>query len=160
MSESKKKNIPKFQKKLNGFLSIESGKLVSEDALKMSMITMGIVTTMLWVDQVSAACTTSYASNTVSFWELAGTPTTIDRYYNGWADAGCALPQSRLHGTIYTNAGIAPYYEVVNGHANGNATIQGGWLNWWSLTTDAAYATHSNSWSWSWSWSGSGGGWC
>lgn len=42
MSEQQKKIIPKFKKKLQGFLSDESGKITKEDVLKMSMIAMGI----------------------------------------------------------------------------------------------------------------------
>jgi hypothetical protein len=42
MSEPKKKIIPKFKKKLQGFLSDESGKITKEDVLKMGMVAMGV----------------------------------------------------------------------------------------------------------------------
>lgn len=42
MSDQKKKIIPKFKKKLQGFLSDESGKITKEDVLKMGMIAMGV----------------------------------------------------------------------------------------------------------------------
>lgn len=41
MSETKK-SIPKFKKKLQGFLSDENGKITKEDVLKMGMLAMGI----------------------------------------------------------------------------------------------------------------------
>ena len=37
-----KKIIPKFQKKLSGFLSDEAGKISKEDVLKMGIIAMGL----------------------------------------------------------------------------------------------------------------------
>ena len=40
MLEQKKKIIPKFKKKLQGFLSDESGRITKEDVLKMGMIAM------------------------------------------------------------------------------------------------------------------------
>ena len=42
MSDQKKKIIPKFKKKLQGFLSDESGKITKEDVLKMGMVAMGV----------------------------------------------------------------------------------------------------------------------
>ncbi len=42
MQEKKKKIIHKFRKKLQGFLSDESGKITKEDILKITMMTMGI----------------------------------------------------------------------------------------------------------------------
>ena len=36
----RKKIIPKFKKKLQGFLSDESGKITKEDVLKMGMVAM------------------------------------------------------------------------------------------------------------------------
>ena len=41
MSQQGKKIIPKIQKKLQGFLSDESGKITKEDVLKMGMVAMG-----------------------------------------------------------------------------------------------------------------------
>ena len=42
MSENNQKTIPKFKKKLQGFLSDESGKITKEDVLKMGMVAMGV----------------------------------------------------------------------------------------------------------------------
>jgi hypothetical protein len=42
MTSKKKKIVPKFKKKLQGFLSDESGKITKEDVLKMSMLAMGV----------------------------------------------------------------------------------------------------------------------
>lgn len=56
MQEQKKKMIPKFQKKLQGFLSDESGKITKEDVLKMGILAMGIAST---VNQTNAAISTS-----------------------------------------------------------------------------------------------------
>jgi hypothetical protein len=39
-----KKNIPKFRKKLHGFLSDESGKITKEDVLKIGLLAMAIGT--------------------------------------------------------------------------------------------------------------------
>jgi hypothetical protein len=67
MSTQNKKTIPKFKKKLQGFLSDESGKIAKEDVLKMGMLAMGIAG-MAGVQDVEAACTwTGPSSNTVSF---------------------------------------------------------------------------------------------
>ena len=53
MSEIRKKIIPKFQKKLSGFLSDEAGKISKEDVLKMGIIAMGIVG-IYSIDQMNA----------------------------------------------------------------------------------------------------------
>lgn len=157
MLGNSKKIIPKFQKKLQGFLSDESGKITKEDVLKIGMVAMWLAGGVA-VDNANAVCTTTHTINTVTFGEATWTPTAMDRYYPGWASPLCTVPQSRLYGTIYTNVGMAPYSVTVNGHANSTATIQWGWLNGGTLTTDAAYTSHSNS--GSGSGSGSGGGWC
>lgn len=56
----KKKIIPIFKKKLQGFLSDESGKITKEDVLKIGMITMGIASIAI-PSVVSAGHTSSYA---------------------------------------------------------------------------------------------------
>ena len=53
MSEKREKIIPKFQKKLSGFLSDEAGKISKEDVLKMGIIAMGIVG-IYSIDQMNA----------------------------------------------------------------------------------------------------------
>lgn len=59
MQEKKKKMIPKFQKKLQGFLSDESGKITKEDVLKMGILAMGIAGTSGGINDANAAISTS-----------------------------------------------------------------------------------------------------
>lgn len=59
MQEQKKKMIPKFQKKLQGFLSDESGKITKEDVLKMGIMAMGIAGTTGGINDANAVVTTS-----------------------------------------------------------------------------------------------------
>jgi hypothetical protein len=40
--QNNKKNIPKFRKKLHGFLSDESGKITKEDVLKIGLLAMAV----------------------------------------------------------------------------------------------------------------------
>ncbi len=49
-----KKIIPKFKKKLQGFLSDESGKISKEDVLKMGMIAMGVAVISMPIYDVMA----------------------------------------------------------------------------------------------------------
>ncbi len=64
MSDNKQKVIPKFKKKLQGFLSDESGKITKEDVLKMGIVAMGVGG---MVSDVSAACNWSTASVSSNF---------------------------------------------------------------------------------------------
>lgn len=69
MSENNQKVIPKFKKKLQGFLSDESGKITKEDVLKMSIVAMGMVG-MVSNANASAhgnVCNITSTTNTVSF---------------------------------------------------------------------------------------------
>ncbi len=50
-----KKIIPKFKKKLQGFLSDESGKISKEDILKMGIVAMGVAAVSMPASDVSAA---------------------------------------------------------------------------------------------------------
>lgn len=59
MSEPQKKTIPKFKKKLQGFLSDESGKITKEDVLKMGMVAMGVGGMVGGVGHVEAGVTNS-----------------------------------------------------------------------------------------------------
>ena len=54
MSEPQKKTIPKFKKKLQGFLSDESGKITKEDVLKMGMMAMGVTSFTTYIPDASA----------------------------------------------------------------------------------------------------------
>ena len=69
MSENNKKTIPKFKKKLQGFLSDESGKITKEDVLKMSIVAMGMVSMISTANASThgSGCNTTSATNTVTF---------------------------------------------------------------------------------------------
>lgn len=69
MSENNKKSIPKFKKKLQGFLSDESGKITKEDVLKMGIVAMGMVGMVSTANASThgSACNISSTPNTVSF---------------------------------------------------------------------------------------------
>jgi hypothetical protein len=55
-TQENKKIIPKFKKKLQGFLADESGKVSKEDILKIGIIAMGVVS-MVSTDMASAGHT-------------------------------------------------------------------------------------------------------
>ena len=164
MPEQKKKVIPKFKKKLHGFLSDESGKITKEDVLKMGMIAMGVAG---MIDSANASCSWSNTSSIVSFWTPSGNPTPVNSYYpaaiSGNAPADCDATkdanQSRLSGTIYTSSSVAPYSVIVNWHANSYATIQWGGFNGGTLTTTTSvgHGSHSSHWQ---HWNHGSWGWC
>lgn len=141
MSETKK-SIPKFKKKLQGFLSDENGKITKEDVLKMGMLAMGIA------GALSAEQAIAWHSNTSS-------------HANGGTQAWSytAISNGNISGWAWYSAGSATcnINTVVNGHFNNAAypgTIAWGGITWVSVTS---HSSHSNSGSWSWTWSG---GWC
>lgn len=147
MAENKK-IIPKLKKQLQWFLSDESGKITKEDVLKIALWAM-----MVWsmVGDVSAGHTNNSTctvipstSSFLNWWNTSGTATHINSTANvvRW----CTTVTDTMIGTVYVNASIAPYSVTVNGHANGNATINGWGFNWLNANISQwqSHGNHSN----------------
>lgn len=134
MVEQQKKIIPKFQKKLQGFLSDESGKITKEDVLKMSIIAMGVAGMMGSIDPVGAA--TIHTNS----WPHSNSSSISNTHANGgggWCSA----------------SGPWAYSNTVNGHANGSGTAGGscyggtashGNANHANVTTHSSHGSHSS----------------
>lgn len=153
MSENNKKTLPKFKKKLHGFLSDESGKITKEDVLKMWIIAMWVMLPMnnaiAWHNSHWNYCNWTSASTNAVFGQPTGNSTPINKTYNPSVGTSLCNPvpsdkMSRMSWTIYTNWSVAPYSYIVNGHANGNATIQGWWINGGNINTVASHGSHAS----------------
>jgi hypothetical protein len=114
-TDTPKKIIPKFKKKLQGFLSDESGKITKEDVLKMGMIAMGIAG-ITGVNDVNAAHASNYSG-------VSG-----NSHSNGQG--------GNCHGN-----GAWSYGNTVNGHANASGTA---WANCYGGTASHGNVSHSS----------------
>ncbi len=121
MSEQQKKTIPKFKKKLQGFLSDESGKITKEDVLKMGMVAMGVWGMVWGIDQVNAGW--NHTSN------YAGVPANSHTNGNGW--------------TCYWQWPWA-FWDTVNGHASGSGVAWGNCFGGTGTHGNATHGSHNN----------------
>ncbi len=122
----RKKIIPKFKKKLQGFLSDESGKITKEDVLKMGMIAMWIAALIPSADAAVHCNTIASVASHANWWSTLWTATAINSTESVFR--WCKNVDDSAVGTVYVSAAIAPYSQTVNWHANSSATIQ-----WWEF---------------------------
>ncbi len=114
MSEKREKIIPKFQKKLSGFLSDEWWKITKEDILHVWIVAMGIATLI----------------------PLAGA---VSGHVSGWhANASGWHPE---HANFWSTCSAAA--NVVNTVVNGHINNYNSGLAWLSQST-AWHANHAN----------------
>lgn len=151
MSEQKKKIIPKFKKKLQGFLSDESGKITKEDVLKMGIVAMGMATFIPTVDAAYHCSVGSSVASHANWGNTSWIATPVNSTASTWR--WCRAVNDSMVWTAYVNSSVAPYSRLVNGHANGNATIQGWWFNGLNATiyqwqSHGSHASHGSHWQW------------